>query len=1494
MTKYGLPIKQGLYNPENERDNCGVGFVVDIKGNANNRIVKQGLDILKNLRHRGAIGADGSTGDGSGILMQIPHGFFQMEMNNILPENGNYAVGMMFLPMEPNARLFCEGVVERIIREEGQKLIGWRQVPINEEAIGELAKATRPIISEVFLKKGENSDSSFSNRLLIIRKRITKTIKESQNRNTQSFYICSLSEHVVIYKGLVQGYRLDEFYLDLLDERLESSIAIVHERYSTNSFPSWELAQPFRSLAHNGEINTIRGNINWMNAREGVLESQIFGEEFPKIFPIIEAGGSDSASLDNALELLTSNGYTIEQAMMMLIPEPWQRDEDMEASLRSYYEYIARFIEPWDGPATVVFTDGKKVGVILDRNALRPARYVITKDGIVIMASETGVLDISDENISAKKMVRPREILLIDTEAGKIISDKEIKENVSQQKPFHEWIGRNRITLSEIKESYEVKKMRTETFNKNMNIFAYTEEELALVIQPMIENGKEAIGSMGNAIPIAPLSKKSQLLFNYFKQNFAQVTNPPIDPIRERSMMSLIQFIGPKGRLLDKIETEVDLPYLKIDNPILSNKKIEDIRHLSNHNFSTITLPITFIIDQKDGLNKALEHLCRRAEETVLEGNNIIILSDRSLGRYNAPIPSLLATGAVHHHLIEKKLRTSVDIVVESGDARDVMHIALLLGYGAKAVNPYMIYNYVNECVLDETHPEIISMKQGFTNYCKAISDGLYKILSRMGISTLQSYSGAQRFQALGISSEVIEQYFKGTPTSIGGIGLNEISQEVIDRHLKAYEGLKKGEQSLDKGGEIQYKVSGENHILNPKIVQKLSYASQHNDQRTYKEFTDLVFKDTNQIDTIRGLFALKKTKAIAIENVQSVESILKQFFIGGMSFGSLSQPAHESIASAMNKMGISSNSGEGGEDSSRYSISKSGENFRSGIKQVASGRFGVTTSYLVNCDEIEIKIAQGAKPGEGGHLPGSKVTVEIASVRHSSPGIDLISPPPHHDIYSIEDLAQLIFDLKNVNPNARVGVKLVSQTGVGTVAAGISKAHADFVTISGHDGGTGASPLSSMKYVGLPWEIGLAETQQTLLLNNLRGRITVQVDGKLRTGRDVVIASILGAEKFGFATTALITQGCIMCRKCHLNLCPKGIATQSKDLINKFMGKPEYLMNYLHFVAQEVREILAAMGFKSLNDLIGRTDVISINKIDNQKINGLDFSALLYQPEVPSRIANRHLVSQEHMLTDILDQTLIKASSKAILSEEYILESYPISNTDRSVGAMLSGYIEKSRNGKPLGAHQLTFNFTGSAGQSFGAFAIKGLHLTLIGDANDYVGKGLSGAILVIKPSEVVTFEAKENVIAGNTILYGATSGEVYINGQAGQRFAVRNSGAIAVVEGIGDHGCEYMTGGTVMILGSVGKNFAAGMSGGIAYVYDEHNILEKQCNQGSSKIMEINDEHDKSEIKTLLEKHLDYTDSQLSHDLLDDFDNAIIKFKKVASSEYLRLMHN
>jgi glutamate synthase (NADPH) large chain len=1486
MKGFELPEKQGLYNPDMEKDNCGVGFIANIKGNKSYDILKQGLQILKSLKHRGAVGADSSTGDGSGIMLQIPHVFLKEEAEKLgmnLADAGDYAAGMVFLPRHPNARLYCEGVFERIIREEGQSLIGWREVPVNEEACGESAKATRPAVAQIFIdRKGQEKDA-FERKLLIIRKRTQKEIAHSQKPYTDSFYVCSLSNGTIVYKGQVMGYKLEEFYIDLADERIKTSIALVHERYSTNTFPSWKLAQPFRHIAHNGEINTITGNKHWMNAREGVLHSELFGEDFKKILPIIEPGGSDSASLDNVLEVFQKNNHPLANSLMMLIPEAWQKDSNMSAEKRSFYEYHARVMEPWDGPATIVFTDGINVGATVDRNGLRPARYLITKDDLIIMASEIGVVDVLPEDIIEKGSVQPGKILLVNTNEGRIVSDEELKSAASGRKSFDKWVQENRKTINDIEQTYEAKKMDHHTLHRNHVIFGFTEEELKRIIAYMAENGKEPIGSMGIDIPLAILSQKSQLLFNYFKQKFAQVTNPSMDPIREDRVMSLIQFVGNHGKLLDKIETEINCKYIKLEHPVLTNQQLENIRNLNTKDFKAITIPTVFQADHIDnGLKVALDYLCRRAEESVRLGYNIIILSDRSMDMYNAPIPSLLALGAVHHHLVRRKLRTSVDIVIEAGDARDIMHMALLIGFGAKAVNPYMAFETIS--YMTETKKVKVNIEEAFENYTEALCSGLLKVISRMGISTLQSYCGAQIFEAIGINQEVIDEYFTATPALISGLGLQGIGKEVLTRQSSAYGNFDK----LEVGGEIFWNKEGEHHSFNPKVVDMLRKASIENNKEYYDEFASEVNEQDEKVATIRSLLKFKERKSIPLEEVEAVEDILKRFRISGMSFGSLSAEVHQTLAAAANRMGAASNCGEGGEDPNRYSLNAEGENLRSQVKQVASGRFGVTADYLVHCNEIEIKVAQGAKPGEGGHLPGSKVTKDIAKVRHSAPGIDLISPPPHHDIYSIEDLSQLIFDLKNVNPTARIGVKLVSQTGVGTVVAGVAKAHADAVLISGHDGGTGASPISSMKYVGLPWEIGLAEVQQTLLLNNLRSRIRVQVDGKMKTGRDIVIAALLGAEEYGFATSILIASGCKMCRMCHLNKCTVGIATQDLELREKFKGKPEHIINYLTFVAEEIRYILSQLGFKSLEQAIGRVDLLEAKETDKEKMKNFDLSSILYRPELPSRIAGKCIIKQQHEIDSVLDMELIEVSQVSLEHGEKAEHFYKIRNTDRSFGAMLSGEIARRYGDAGLPEDTIKVHLEGSAGQSFGAFAARGLTLMLEGDANDYLGKGVCGGRIIVSPPKNSAFDTSKNIIAGNTLLYGATSGEAFIRGRVGQRFCVRNSGAIAVVEGVGDHGCEYMTGGVVVVLGSVGRNFGAGMSGGIAYVLDEDDTFADNYNNEMVEIEPLKSSQEINVVRELIYRHYQYTNSLKAKDILDNWLLYASKFLRVCSPLY------
>ena len=1493
MERLDLPNQQGLYNPDMEKDSCGVGFVANINGDKSNSILIQGLQILKSLKHRGAVGADASTGDGSGVLLQIPHKFFEQETTKLsiqLPPEGEYAVGMIFLPRQPNARLYCEGLMERILKEENQKLLGWREVPVYPYACGESARATRPEVIQIFIDRNKQTEEEFNRKLLVVRKRVQSIINAGKKPYTESFYVCSLSSKTIIYKGQIFGYRLEDYYLDLQDKLVETAIVLVHERYSTNTFPSWKLAQPFRYVAHNGEINTIRGNINWMNAREGVMHSEVFGEDFEKILPIIEPGGSDSASFDNAVELFATNKHSVENVMMMLIPEAWQGDKEMDRDKRGFYEYHARVMEPWDGPATIAFTDGDKIGVTVDRNGLRPARYIKTKGGLVIMASEIGVVDISPEEIAEKGNLKPGKLLLIDTKKGEIIPDEEIKAKAIKRKPFAEWVEKNRLTLKDIEVTREIKRMKAESLYQRQLVFGYTEEELLKVIAYMAENGKEPIGSMGIDIPLAVLSKKSQLLFNYFKQKFAQVTNPPIDPIREEAIMSLVQFIGSHGKLLDEIETERENKYIMLEHPVLYNNQLEDIRNLYNDDFKAITIPMVFQSDHSEsGVKEALGYLCKRAEESIRLGYNIIILSDRNIDMYNAPIPSLLALSAVHHHLVRKKLRTAVDLIVEAGDARDVMHMALLVGYGAKAINPYMVFEAIAHMLDKKKHiTKVFGLREAYQNYVDTIASGLLKIISRMGISTLQSYCGAQIFEAIGINKNVVEEYFSDTPNVLSGIGLEEIASEVLIRHISAYHQFLK----LDIGGELSWNSEGEYHILNPKAVQKLYRASVEGDVEKYRSFADEINQQNESRATIRGMLRFKKRNSIPLDEVEAVEDILKRFRISGMSFGSLSVEAHEVLAIAMNSIGGSSNCGEGGEDPNRYILSPKGENLRSSVKQVASGRFGVTANYLVNCDEIEIKIAQGAKPGEGGHLPGNKVTPEIAKVRHSAPEIDLISPPPHHDIYSIEDLSQLVFDLKNVNPKARIGVKLVSQLGVGTVAAGVVKAHADTILISGHDGGTGASPISSMKYVGLPWEIGLAEAQQTLLLNDLRSRVILQVDGKLLTGRDIVIAALLGAEVYGFASAALIAIGCKMCRKCHLNKCSVGIATQDNTLRNRFNGRPEDIISYLTFVGEEVRELMAQLGFRRIDDMIGMVEVLEGQQIGTDKLKNCDLTPILYKPELPSRVIGKSTILQDHMIDDALDRKIIGEIQPALVKGIAQQLELSIKNTDRSFGAMISGEIASRYGDEGLSEDTIRIKLQGSAGQSFGAFGAKGLSLVLEGDANDYLGKGLSGGKIVLVPPKEATFNPSENIIAGNTILYGATSGEVYIQGKVGQRFAVRNSGAIAVVEGVGDHGCEYMTGGIVVVLGTTGKNFGAGMSGGIAYVLDEGNDFIKNCNRDIISVEAINKIRDIAQMKDLILRHFKYTTSPKAREILENWSIYQHKFYKICSPVYEKLL--
>lgn len=1490
----GIPMKQGLYDPQFEKDNCGVGFVASVKGEKTHGLVKKALQVLVNLTHRGAVGSDPKTGDGAGIMLQIPDEFFRISCENLgieLPKFGEYAAGMTFLPKEPGLRYQCEGIFERIVEEEGQKVLGWRDVPTDNRCIGETAKGTEPIIRQIFVQKCNCSLEEFERKLYIIRKRAENEVRKLVERNSEYFYICSLSSKTIVYKGLLLAEQISGFYLDLKDINFKSAIALVHQRFSTNTFPTWDLAQPFRYLAHNGEINTIRGNRNWMNAREGVLKSDAFGEEISKIFPIITPNGSDSASLDNVFELISMSGRDSVHAMKMLIPEAWKGNKFMSEDEKAFYEYHGSLIEPWDGPAAVFFTDGEKIGATLDRNGLRPAKYVITKSGLIVMASELGVLQFSPEEIVKKGRLEPGKMLLVDTNKKKIFEDEEIKKELCLSKPYKEVVEKNKLILDDFEGVEEKTTINPESLKEKQQAFGYSMEDLEIILKEMGKNAKEPIGSMGNDTPLAVLSNKPQLLFSYFRQLFAQVTNPPIDPIREGIVMSLMNYIGSQDNILNKEFSES--PFIEIERPILSDEEMSKIKNLKTKDFKATTIPITFKADNGvEGFKEALKLICERASKRVSEGYNILVLSDRKVDSYEAAIPSLLAVSAVHHYLIKEKSRTKVSIIVETGEARETTHFALLVGYGASAINPYLAYESI-ENMVQEKEIENITVKEAVDNYIHAICKGLLKILSKMGICTIQSYHGAQIFEALGLNQEFVNEYFEGTPSRIGGIGLEEAAKEVLIRHKQAFNKLRKPVSELEVGGLYAWRKDGEFHLFNPETIYKLQVATRTNDYKVYREYAELINKQGKNLCTIRGLFNLKKGNSIPIEEVEPISEIVKRFCTGAMSLGSISRDAHETIAIAMNRLGGKSNSGEGGEDETRYRVDSKGDSRRSAIKQVASARFGVTANYLVNADELQIKVAQGAKPGEGGHLPGKKVDEYIARMRHSTPGIDLISPPPHHDIYSIEDLAQLIYDLKSVNPSSRISVKLVSEVGVGTVAAGVAKAHADVILISGHDGGTGAAPLSSIRHAGVPWEIGLSETHQVLMLNNLRSRVRVQTDGQIKTGRDVVIAALLGAEEFGFATTALVILGCTLLRKCQCNTCDMGIATQDPELRKCFKGKPEYLINFFTFIAQEVREYMAELGFRTMNEMIGRVDKIEAEKaINHFKAKGLDLSNILYRPDMPKRIKPYCVLTQDHGIDEAMDHHLIQVAAPALESGKEVRGSFEIKNINRTVGSMLSGKIAKEYGENGLKEDTIVFDFIGSAGQSFGAFGARGLTLILEGDANDYVGKGLSGAKIIVKTPKESSFKAQENFIAGNTILYGATSGQLYVNGMVGERFAVRNSGAEAIVEGVGDHCCEYMTGGVVVVIGKIGRNFGAGMSGGIAYVLDEECSFEGKCTETMLEIENISSKKDEEVVYKFIQNHYKYTDSAKAKDILDNWDVYKGKFKKIIPTAYKAIL--
>ncbi len=1529
MNVRGLPKPQGLYTPENEHENCGVGFIANIKNRKSHEIIRQGLQILVNLDHRGAVGADPLAGDGAGILLQIPDRLLREEcagMGITLPSAGDYAVAMLFLPRHEATAAQCVAAIEEVTADEGQICLGWRDVPVDNSCLGESVKPDEPLIRQFFVGRGPNTadQDAFERKLFVIRKQAHRVIWQSAAEAADGFYVASMSSRTIVYKGMVLSGNLSTYYQDLRDERAESALALVHQRFSTNTFPSWRLAQPFRYLCHNGEINTVRGNINWMAARRHSMKSAVLGDDLEKLWPLIGDGSSDSATCDNAFELLIAGGYSLSHAMMMMIPEAWNDNALMDADRRAFYEYHAGLMEPWDGPAAIPFTDGRQIGATLDRNGLRPARYVVTDDDLVIMASEVGVLDIPEEKIVRKWRLQPGKMFLIDLEEGRIIGDEEIKASLAQAKPYQKWLDETQIQLEDLPDEVGPMAPDPRTLLDRQQAFGYTQEDTKFFLTPMALTGQDPIGSMGMDIPLAVLSDQPKRLSDYFKQCFAQVTNPPIDSTREELVMSLVSLIGPRPNLLDPDDAGTK-KRLEVRQPILTNMDLERVRRVENQvdrAFRTFTLDVTYLVSEgAAGMAQALEELCQLAEEVAERPTyNILILSDRGVDADRVAIPILLATASVHHHLIRAGLRTEVGLVVETGEARRVHDFCLLAGYGAEAINPYLAFDTLSG--LRPKLPEDLDESELHHRYIKAVAKGILKVMSKMGISTYQSYCGAQIFDAVGLSQELLDRHFTGTRCAIGGIGLDEIAEETVRRHLFAYRDALPYRDTLEAGGDLAYRIRGEEHAWTPETVALLQHAVRANDRGKYQAYARRINEQDEKLSNLRGLFELKLAdEPIPLDEVEPITEIFKRFATGAMSFGSISWEAHTNLAIAMNRIGGKSNSGEGGEEAVRNRPLKNGDSMRSAIRQVASGRFGVMAEYLAHASDIQIKMAQGAKPGEGGQLPGYKVDDWIARVRHSTPGVGLISPPPHHDIYSIEDLAQLIHDLKNVNPEARISVKLVSELGVGTVAAGVSKAHADHVTISGYDGGTGASPITSIQNAGSPWEIGLAETHQTLVMSGLRGRIAVQVDGGLRTGRDVVIGALLGADEFGIATAALISQGCIMMRKCHLNTCPVGVATQDPELRKLFPGQPEHVINFFTFLAEEIRELMAKMGFRSINEMIGQRDRLEIRAaVRHWKAKGLDLAPLLHMPTPGPGVAIRKSEEQDHGLENALDHQLIALSEPAIERGEAVKIDLTVRNINRTVGAMLSGRIAKRYGTAGLDDGAIHVKLTGTAGQSFGAFLSHGVTLELEGDANDYVGKGLSGGRLIIYPSKISSLTPEENILIGNTVLYGAVSGECYFRGVAGERFGVRNSGVTAVVEGVGDHGCEYMTGGVVVVLGATGRNFAAGMSGGIAYVLDESQDFAQRCNMAMVELEPIADEdqameyldhqggdleshgrvdlvhdmtrHDAQRLFGLIENHRRYTGSERAAMILEKWDDYLPRFVKVMPVDYRRAL--
>jgi glutamate synthase (ferredoxin) len=1492
------PAKQGLYDPQYEHDACGFGFVVDVQGRKSNKILRNAIEVLKNLDHRGACGCEVNTGDGAGVLMQMPHAFLKeaaKQAHISLPEPGEYACGLIFMPRNATQRRRIEEIFARVVQSEGQIYLGGRTVPTDNSMLGETARVSEPFMRQVFVQRGPDTADAdeFERKLYVIRKRAYNEIRVSTIGGAEYWYVASLSHKTLVYKGMLLTMQLDQYFPDLRNPLIETSIALVHSRFSTNTFPSWDRAHPYRYIAHNGEINTLRGNINWMRAREAQLESQLFGDDTGKLAPIVNVNGSDSSMFDNVLELMVLAGRSLPHAIMMMIPEPWSKHESMDPARRAFYQFHSSLMEPWDGPAAIAFTDGARIGAVLDRNGLRPGRYYVTKDGMVVVASEAGVLDIAPEQIERKGRLQPGRMFLVDTEQGRIVEDEEIKRTVCNEWPYAEWLGEHLVHLKGLPPAPQLPAPEPELLLARQIAFGYTFEDQRILMAPMARDGVEAVGSMGNDTPLAVLSQRPRLVYDYFKQLFAQVTNPPIDSIREEIITSSDVWLGSEGNLLEPKPT--DCRRIELKAPVVTNEEFAKIRRVALPGLKVGTVSTLFRAARGvEGLEKAVEHMREEARRLIEEEEvNILILSDRGVTREMAAIPALLAVSALHHHLIRIGLRMRASLAIETGEAREVHHFALLIGYGCSVINPYLAFETLDGMIRDNLLPNV-DHKLACANFAKAATKGVVKVMSKMGISAVQSYHGAQVFEAIGLRQDVIDEYFTGTASRIGGIGLETIAEEALLRHRAAFPDRPAGESVLPTGGQYQWRADGEFHVFNPESIHRLQKAVRTGSYATYKSYAELIDDRSKNLSTLRGLLDFKKGDPVPLDEVESIESIMKRFKTGAMSYGSISKEAHETLAIAMNRIGGKSNTGEGGEDPDRYVPLPNGDSKNSAIKQVASGRFGVTSEYLVQAKEIQIKMAQGAKPGEGGQLPGTKVYPWIAKARHTTPGVGLISPPPHHDIYSIEDLAELIHDLKNANRAARVSVKLVAEVGVGTIAAGVAKAHADVVLISGYDGGTGASPLTSTTHAGLPWELGLAETHQTLVLNNLRSRIVVETDGQLKTGRDVAIAALLGAEEFGFATAPLVSVGCIMMRVCHLNTCPAGVATQDPRLRERFAGKPEHVVNFMRFVAMQLREIMAELGFRSINEMVGRVDRLEPQAaIDHWKAQGFDFSNILYQPDSGAEVGRYQTILQDHGLEKSLDMTtLLPLCAPAIERGERIEARLPIRNVNRVVGTITGSEITRKWGPEGLPDDTIRIRFTGSAGQSLGAFMPRGMSFTLEGDANDYVGKGLSGGRLVIYPPKASTFRAEENMIIGNVALYGATSGEVFIRGQAGERFAVRNSGVDTVVEAIGDHGCEYMTGGRVVVLGPTGRNFGAGMSGGVAYVLDEAGSFPARINMQMVEVERVEDATEAEALRALIARHASLTGSTHAQRILDAWPTMQAKFVRVIPKDYKRVL--